>query len=204
MTTELTEPAVQTAPDEALDDFTWPFGKQHRRSRRIIGLVLFVAVLIPVVWIGFGPEIHSAWWHLRNGDRFAFANVQFTVPSDRYVRCWGPAQCVLMRDYGLVRWKMGRVGLSWISFTSVTPEGRRVQEELNSKRAKLLQWQLLGETIVPLAGTPMRCQEYLQPNGYYHTIVCFSESSPVMLTFMGSQQNKTDLDALMQTATPRQ
>ncbi len=204
MATEPMESAPGAVSDAAADDFSWPFGKRHKRSRMVITLILLAIVLVPFVWIGFGGEIRCAWWHLRHGNTFAFGNIQFKVPSDRYVRCWGPAQCVLMRDYGLVRWKMHPTGLSWISFTALSPESQKMQQELNSKRAKLLQWQLLGEQKVAMPGAEMRCQEYLQPNEVYHTVLCFSEKTPVMLTFMGTQAQKSDLYALMQTATPRQ
>lgn len=190
-------PTTVTVPAEDLE-YSWPFGKQHKRSRVIIASVLLLAAIGAATWMLMEYQVRAVAWHLRHGNSFTYEGVKFHIPMLEYARCWAPGNCVIMRHPNRIfaRLSNGPSAL-WVSLRPRDPRGDALMDQ---KRAHLFTWTLVGEREVDMAGTRLHCDEYLQPNKYNHTISCFADDSPFVITSMGTPDASWRLYELLGSA----
>ena len=182
---EIAEPDANSVA-EPQSDYSWPFGAEHKRSRRIAGLLLLVVLVSPVVWLGFGGELAAGMWHLRHGNHFDFEGVRFAIPADRFVRCWSPRGCTVLRAIGYLRFRLQHPALQYVMFTTASSTGQAPARTIDEMRANAMRWRRIEERSLTMAGGEVHCLEYLQADQHTHTINCYSSDTPVHVTFMGS------------------
>lgn len=173
---------AESAEQEGLD-YSWPFGKAHKRSRRIIGAALLLLIISISVFFLFNGELRAFAWHLRHGNTYAYSDVVFPVQRSEFVECPIRSLCLLVQGQGILRQRLFRLPPRWILIR--TDSRKYDQRELNAKRAAVLKWSLVRESEVDMAGYPMQCQEYSLGPDRFHTVNCFSKATPILVNFTG-------------------
>lgn len=172
-------------PADASDNlgYTWPFGAKHKRSRRIIGLLILVAVIIPVIWFGFAQEIVAIYWHWKHGDTFAYDGVVFQIPKDHYVQCWAGKACNVIYAVGYFRWRTSKPPFHWINLNYMTGVGQEKLRAMDRMRSDRFHWVTLRERRINVAGSEMICTEYL--DRHFRRIPCYGSGTSIVATYVG-------------------
>jgi len=190
-------PSTGTGPD-----YTWPFGTRHKRTRRLIGALIILLFLMPILFLCFEGEPAAAIWHLRNGKSFEYEGVRFKIPASQYVNCWSPHGCTVLQTMGYLRFRIVRPKPSSVMFSSSSSADQSQARNFGQLRANAMHWPLVAERSVAMAGDQVRCLDYLQTDGRTHTINCYSNATPIHITYIGSGDS-VFLYELLSTASRR-
>lgn len=182
-------------------DYSWPFGKRHRRSRRLIVALL---LLIPV-WFGFEGEMRAAWWHVRHGFHYDFHGYSYYVPPDAYVveakRELGD-RAMIFREPGRARqvfrapWY--RVTLSWQD-----KPGRFEEQFAKQDRAVVKNiTHRSSPRTVNMAGTPLTCYsidgKFIPAS--WHLQGCYRETIGIVAAYSSYPTDAGMFDEIMESA----
>jgi hypothetical protein len=174
------EPVKSSEPD-----YTWPFGRKHRWSRRIFVLV----VIFVLVATGFRPEVVAIAWHVRHGHTYDFHGVRFRVPRLAYVIQPSPDQATLVFGRGVLR-SLQAPGWTTFQLLYVSPQQLAHRESALSPRkvAAMQQLPVVGERRTAIVGAMLICNEYNEPLRNSHVIYCERTSPGPQPQFQGSPE----------------
>jgi hypothetical protein len=190
--------AVPT-PEQA-PEYTWPFGQNHKTSRRLAGTGILIAAVLSLGWYWFDGEIRCTWWHLWHHNGVEYGGVVFAVPADRYPRPWFNT---LQIHSNLGRFRMSRIPVDY-GFSVRMDKTGDLQAELDKerKRAVIFRSPIVAERQVMMAGEPLTCAEHSSTSGNnWSWIACFRETPGPVPVFAGEQSHREDFYRWIAEAT---
>jgi hypothetical protein len=179
------------SPPEQAPDYTWPFGKKHKISRRLAASGILIALVLSLVWYWFDGEIRCAWWHLWHHRGVQYGGVVFAVPADRYPRLWFST---LEIHSNLGRFRMRRIRADYGFSIRMDKTGNlQLALENERRRAAIFKSPIVAERQVIMAGEPLTCAEHSTASGNDWTwIACFRETPGPVPVFAGEQSHKEE------------
>ncbi|HEX8926020.1 MAG TPA: hypothetical protein VF786_09525 [Terriglobales bacterium] len=178
-------PSAEATVRSGNQDYTWPFGRKHRWSRRVFVLV----VLLVLLATGFRPELVAIAWHVRHGHTYDFHGVRFRVPRLAYVLQPAPDQATVVFGRGIVRslrqpeWTM--FNLQYVSPQQLANRGSALSPR---KIAAMQGLQPVSVRRTAIVGAMLLCDEYNESVRNSHVIYCERTSPGPQPQFSGSPE----------------
>lgn len=188
------EPTVQSGNQ----DYTWPFGKKHRWSRRIFVLI----VVLVLIATGFRPELVAVSWHVRHGHTYDFHGVRFRVPLLAYVIQPSPDQAAVIFGRGVVR-SFENAGWTTFRLLYVSPQQLAHRDSALSPRkvAAMQQLPLVAERQTAMLGAMLICDEYNKGLHGQHVIYCERSSPGPQPQFSGAPERVPEFYRFINSAS---